>query len=175
MQLSAEMRRAVEQEQLGFVATVRPDGTPALSPKGTTSVWTDSQLVFLHIHSEGTVANLAVNPAIEINVVDPVARRGWRFRGHAAVHSSGPVFDEVLRHFTASGRASSAARAQAVVIMDVEAADLLLSPAYDDGTSQEQIAARWRPRWQARLDRLASRSDVEMSSQPEDRPADKRC
>ena len=74
MQLSAEMRRAVEQEQLGFVATVRPDGTPALSPKGTTSVWTDSQLVFLHIHSEGTVANLVVNPAIEISVVDPIGR-----------------------------------------------------------------------------------------------------
>ena len=171
MQLSAEMRRAVEQEQLGFVATVRPNGTPALSPKGTTIVWTDSQLVFLHIHSEGTVANLAVNPAIEINVVDPIARRGWRFRGHAAVHSSGPVFDEVVRHFTALGRAS-AARAKAVVIMDVEAADLLLSPAYDDGTPQEQIAARWRPRWQARLDRLASDSDAESSSQPEDRPAD---
>ena len=171
MQLSAEMRRAVEQEQLGFVATVRPDGTPALSPKGTTSVWSDSQLVFLHIHSEGTVANLAVNPAIEINVVDPVARRGWRFRGHAAVHRSGPVFDDVLRHFAALGRAS-ASRAKAVVIMDVDAADLLLSPAYDDGTPQEQIAARWRPRWQARLDRLASDSDVESSSQPEDQPAD---
>ena len=163
MQLTAEMRRAVEQEQLGFVATVRPDGTPALSPKGTTSVWTDSQLVFLHIQSEGTVANLAVNPAIEINVVDPVARRGWRFRGHAAVHSAGRVFDEVLRHFTALGRASSAARAQAVVVMDVEAADLLLSPAYDDGTSQEQIAARWRPRWQARLDQLPNRPDDDSS------------
>jgi predicted pyridoxine 5'-phosphate oxidase superfamily flavin-nucleotide-binding protein len=164
MQLSAEMRRAVEQEQLGFVATVRPDGTPALSPKGTTSVWSDSQLVFLHIHSEGTVANLAVNPAIEINVVDPVARRGWRFSGHAAVHSSGPVFDDVLRHFAAQGRAS-ASRAKAVVIIDVEAADLLLSPAYDDGTPQEQIAARWRQRWQARLDQPASDSDL-------DRPAD---
>ena len=158
MQLSAEMRRAVEREQLGFVATVRPDGTPALSPKGTTSVWTDSQLVFLHIHSEGTVANLAANSAIEINVVDPVARRGWRFRGHATVHSSGPVFDEVVRHFAALER-PSAARAQAVVIMDVEAADLLLSPAYDDGTSQEQIAARWRPRWQARLDQLPNPPD----------------
>jgi len=152
------MRQAVEQEQLGFVATVRPDGTPALSPKGTTSVWTDNQLVFLHIHYEGTVANLATNPAIEINVVDPIARRGWRFRGRATVHTSGPVFDKVIRHFAVLGRAS-AALAKAVVIVDVEAADLLLSPAYDDGTTQEQIAARWRPRWQARLDRLSTSSE----------------
>ena len=151
MQLTPEMRRAVDDEQLGFVATVRPDGTPALSPKGTTSVWRDDQLVFLHIHSEGTVANLTTNPAIEINVVDPIARRGWRFRGRATVHTSGPVFDEVIKDFAAQGRAS-AAMAKAVVIMDVDGADLLLSPAYDDGSTEEEITARWRPRWQARLD-----------------------
>jgi uncharacterized protein len=76
MQLTAEMKQAVEQEQLGFVATVRPDGTPALSPNGTTSVWGDNQLVFLHIHSEGTVTNISANPAIEINVVNPITRKG---------------------------------------------------------------------------------------------------
>jgi len=27
----------VEEQRLGFVATVRPDGTPNLSPKGTMS------------------------------------------------------------------------------------------------------------------------------------------
>ena len=161
MQLSEEMRQAVEQEQLGFVATVRADGTPGLSPKGTTSVWTDHQLAFLHIHSEGTVANLALNPAIEINVVDPIARRGWRFRGRATVYTGGAVFDEVIAHFVALGRAS-AELAKAVVIVDVQAADLLLSPAYDDGSTQQQIAARWLPRWQARLDQL--RTALESSS-----------
>ncbi|HEY7043585.1 MAG TPA: pyridoxamine 5'-phosphate oxidase family protein [Nocardioidaceae bacterium] len=155
MRLTEEMRRAVAEEQLGFVATVRPDGTPALSPKGTTSVWRDDQLVFLHIHSEGTVANLATNPAIEINVVDPIARRGWRFRGRATVYASGAMFDEVIAHFAAQGRAS-AALAKAVVIMDIENADLLLSPAYDDGSTEEQMLARWLPRWRARLDRLTT-------------------
>ena len=155
MKLSKDMRQAVGQERLAFVATVRPDGTPALSPKGTTIVWTDTQLVFLHIHSEGTVANLATNPAIEINVVDPIARRGWRFQGVAIVHTSGPVFDDVIRHFVELGRAS-AALAKAAVIIDVEAAELLLSPAYDDGSTEEQIAGRWRPLWQARLDKVST-------------------
>jgi hypothetical protein len=59
--LTGEMRRAVET-QLGFVATTCPDGTPNLSPKGTTAVWDDDHLVFAHIHSPGTVANLRSNP-----------------------------------------------------------------------------------------------------------------
>jgi uncharacterized protein len=36
MQLTEDMQRVVREQSLGFVATVRPDGTPALSPKGTT-------------------------------------------------------------------------------------------------------------------------------------------
>jgi hypothetical protein len=59
----------------------------------------------------------------------------------------------VSKHFAAQ-RQSSALLAKAVVIMDVDAADLLLSPAYDDGPREDEVAARWRPRWQARLDRL---------------------
>jgi predicted pyridoxine 5'-phosphate oxidase superfamily flavin-nucleotide-binding protein len=40
--LTADMRRVVEQQRLGFVATVCPDGTPNLSPKGTTAGWDDA-------------------------------------------------------------------------------------------------------------------------------------
>ena len=35
------MKRVVGEQRLGFVATVCPDGTPNLSPKGTTAVWDD--------------------------------------------------------------------------------------------------------------------------------------
>ena len=71
MRLTEEMQHVVREQALGFVATVRAHGTPALSPKGTTSVWDEEHLVFLHIHSEGTVANLATHPDVEVNVVDP--------------------------------------------------------------------------------------------------------
>src|SRR3954467_2384274 len=95
MRLTEQMRRVVEEQSLGFVATVRPDGTPSLSPKGTTRVRGD-QLVFLHLCSPGTVANLAVNPAVEVNVVDPILRKGWRFAGRGTVHTSGPVFEQIV-------------------------------------------------------------------------------
>jgi len=41
----------VTEQRLGFVATVCPDGTPNLSPKGTTAVWDDDHIVFADIRS----------------------------------------------------------------------------------------------------------------------------
>ena len=74
--LTDDMKRVVREQRLGFVATVCPDGTPNLSPKGTTTVWDDDHLVFAHLYSPNTVENLRHNPAIEINVVDVFSRKG---------------------------------------------------------------------------------------------------
>lgn len=43
--LTPEIKEFVQKNKLGFVATVCPDGTPNLSPKGTTTVWDDEHLV----------------------------------------------------------------------------------------------------------------------------------
>jgi hypothetical protein len=53
--LTADMKRVVDEQRLGFVATVCPDGTPNLSPKGTTAVWDDDHLVFANIRSPGSL------------------------------------------------------------------------------------------------------------------------
>ena len=49
--LTNDMMRVVNEQQLGFIATVCPDGTPNLFPKGTTAVWDDEHLVFADICS----------------------------------------------------------------------------------------------------------------------------
>src|SRR5260370_38911349 len=97
--LTDDMKRVVTEQGLGFVATVCPDGTPNLSPKGTTAVWDDDHLVFVDLASPGTMANLRDNPAVEINVVDPVARTGSRFKGRAEVHAYGAGFAEVVARY----------------------------------------------------------------------------
>ena len=79
--LTDDMRRVLDEQQLGFIATVCPDGTPNLSPKGTTAVWDDEHLVFADICSPTTISNLRRNPALEINVVDTLSRKGYRFKG----------------------------------------------------------------------------------------------
>ena len=58
------MKQLVREQSLGFVATVCPDGTPNLSPKGTTTVWDDDHLVFADIASPGTIENLRANPEV---------------------------------------------------------------------------------------------------------------
>ena len=60
--LTAAMKRMLDEQRLGFVATVCPDGTPNLSPKGTTIAWDDDHLIFADIHSPGTVLNLRTTP-----------------------------------------------------------------------------------------------------------------
>jgi hypothetical protein len=67
------------------------DRRPSLSPRGTTTILDDEHLMFAHINSPQTIANLGANPAIETNVVDPILRRGHRFRGRGSVHDAGEL------------------------------------------------------------------------------------
>jgi uncharacterized protein len=84
MRLTDEMKRMIEHLRLCYVATATPDGKPNLSPKGTLKVWDDETVVFADIASPTTIRNLRVNPFIEINIVDPFIRRGYRFKGRGA-------------------------------------------------------------------------------------------
>src|SRR5260370_42345437 len=77
--LTADMKRIVEEQLLGFVATTAPDGTPNVSPKATFFVVDDQTIAFGDIRSPGTIRNLRTNPRIEINFVDPFVRKGYRF------------------------------------------------------------------------------------------------
>src|SRR5580704_17906254 len=83
--LTDEMKRVVAELQLCYAATVTPDGKPNLSPKGSITVLSDDELGFADLASPGTIENLRHNPAIELNMVDPFTRRGFRFKGHAQV------------------------------------------------------------------------------------------
>ena len=98
--INSEMRRIVEEQRLGFAATICGDGTANLSPKGTVTVLDDDRLMFADLASPQTVKNLRTNPSIEINVVDPVIRKGFRFKCRGIVVEPGERFDELLEGFT---------------------------------------------------------------------------
>jgi len=85
----AEAKRVIEEQRLAYVATVSQDGTPNVSPKGTIAVWDEDHLVFADIRSPGTIANISRNPAVELNVVDPFSRKGYRFKGTAQIVRKG--------------------------------------------------------------------------------------
>jgi predicted pyridoxine 5'-phosphate oxidase superfamily flavin-nucleotide-binding protein len=135
------MRRMVEAE-LGFIATVCPDGTPNLSPKGTTAVWDDDHLVFADLRSPGTVENLRRNSSIEINVVDQLSRKGYRFKGTATVHTDGHVFERGVQFYEERGTVQARERIRGIVIVTVERALPVTSPAYDIGVTEAELRDR---------------------------------
>jgi len=84
--LTDDMKRMVREQRLCFVASVCPDGTPNLPPKGTTGVWDDDHLVFADLRSPQWVRNIEHNPFVEANVVDPLVRKGYRFKGRGVAN-----------------------------------------------------------------------------------------
>jgi predicted pyridoxine 5'-phosphate oxidase superfamily flavin-nucleotide-binding protein len=141
------MKRVVDEQRLGFVATVCPDGTPNLSPKGTTAVWDDDHLVFANIRSPGTLANLRQNANVEVNVVDPFVRKGYRFKGVASILDSGALYDKAIVFYKERGSRVSAIRE--VVIVRVQSVHPIDSPAYDLGLTEDEVRARWERYFQS--------------------------
>lgn len=142
--LSMEVQEFVKREKLGFVATVCPDGTPNLSPKGTATVWDDDHLIFADIDSPGTVQNLLLNPAIEINVVDVFIRKGYRFKGTAQVLTHGSLFESILLFYREKG---TDFHINNIVLMKVDQCKALNSPVYYKIKSEEEVRAKWMEYW----------------------------
>ena len=142
------MMQLIREQRLGFVATVNADGTPNLSPKGTFAVVDAATVAFGEIRSPATLRNLAASPAVEINFVDPFARCGCRLFGTTrAVRRDQPEFGGLLPLFADHGGLVS--RIRAVVLVAVTRALPLSSPAYDDGTSGEELRRAWTERFRA--------------------------
>ena len=154
--LTDDMKRVVLEQRLGFHATVCADGTPNLSPKGTTTVYDDDHLLFADIRSPQTIENLTRNPAIEVNVVDPFLRKGYRFKGTASVHRDGEVYERALELLRERDYAAYEDRVRAVVLIRVERAEPVTSPVYDlPGTEEEEVRASYETRYRASRSTLA--------------------
>ena len=146
--ITEDMKRFVREQKLGFVATVSPDDSPNLSPKGTTTIWDDNHLIFADIASPNTVRNLASNPAVEVNIVDPFVRKGYRFKGKAVVYTKqdgDKYFDELLSFYRDKEKLQEAERRiKSIVLIEIEYADSLISPAYDFPVSEREVIEKWK-------------------------------
>ena len=136
-----EIKNLVNFQKLGYVATVALDGTPNLSPKGTIAILDDSRLVFANIRSPQTIENLTKNPSIEINVIDPFSRLGYRFKGLAEILSDGDDFKNILDYFEKKGIKSKISH---VVVVDVKSFSKVTSPSYDLGIKKDDLVKKWK-------------------------------
>ncbi len=116
--LTADMKRVIDEQKLGFVATVCDDGSP------------------------NTIRNLRANPAMEINFVDPFSRTGYRFKGEARIIERGSDEFEAL-HTRFEPWGALAAEINCIVTLRVAHALPLTSPAYDVGQTEAELRETW--------------------------------
>ena len=143
--LSDDMKRIMTQQKLGMVATVNADGTPNLSPKATFVVLSDERIAFADLRSPNTQRNVEERGAMELNFVDPVARKGFRAKGHATYAAKGSAeFDALMPHFADLGELAE--RLRGMFTLNVERAAMILSPAYDIGADETELRRAWLQR-----------------------------
>jgi len=142
--LTQETQDFVNKQRMGFVATIGPANKPNLSPKGTTIAFDDDHLAFTGIRSDQTISNLKVNPNLEVNVVDPIRRRGYRFQGTAKILSDGEEFEKILSHYRTLGVKSEV---KTIVLVAIDVAKEIKSPLYDLGLTEQEIVSEWKKRY----------------------------
>ena len=139
--ISEDIKNFVNFQKLGYVATVSKDGTPNLSPKGTITIIDESTLVFADIRSPQTIQNIQENSSVEINVVDPFQRLGYRFKGDGRIINEGSEFDKILDYYSNIGIKS---KINSVVVVDVKSMSEVTSPSYDLGATKDELVSKWK-------------------------------
>ena len=139
--ITSEIKNFLDVQKLGYVATVSSDGKPNISPKGTIIAWSSTLLAFADIRSPDTMLNLQNNPFVEINVIDPLSRKGYLFSGTAKIIKDTPLYDDILTHYRNNDIQSPI---NSIVIVDVSSVSTVTSPLYDLGKTEDEIKLKWK-------------------------------
>lgn len=139
--ITSKIKEFLDLQKLGYVATVSNDGSPNLSPKGTIIGWDENTIAFADIRSPDTMRNLRQNNSIEINVIDPLTRKGFLFKGTSRIIENGLLFDEIFTNYRKKGVKSPI---NAIVLVDVDFVQPVTSPLYDLGIKEDEIKSKWK-------------------------------
>ena len=139
--ITPEIKTFLHSQKLGYVATVSSDGKPNISPKGTIIPWSENILAFANIRSPDTMMNLQDNPFVEINVIDPLSRKGYLFTGTAEIIKDTTLYVEILNYYRKNGIQSPI---NSIVIVSISSVSTVISPLYDLGKTEEEIRLKWK-------------------------------
>ena len=143
--LNDEMKKVLAEHSLGYVASIAADGSPSLSPKATFLPFGDDKIMFGEMRSPTTVKNIAANPMVEVNFVDVLERRGFRCKGAAVFHARGSEqYDDCLAEFAKVRDQALLEMFNGIVLIDLESASPLISPAYETGETEESLRAAFK-------------------------------
>jgi len=136
--LTPKMKNLIQSFSAGSVATINADGTPSVSPKATFVILDDQRIAYGNLRSPGTSANLARNSAIEVCFTDIVHRRAVRVTGTGQTVAAKDAGTDVHAAF-AAGWTDYKDRMTSFVVIDISAAEEILSPAYDLGLTEAEL------------------------------------
>lgn len=139
--ITTEIKDFLNLQKLGYVATVTSEGKPNISPKGTIIGWDSQTLAFADIRSPDTIKNLKENPNVELNVIDPLLRKGFLFEGQAQIIEDGTQYDKILNYYRQNGIKSTI---NSIILVNVSNVSQVTSPLYDMGISEEEIKFKWQ-------------------------------
>jgi hypothetical protein len=98
-----------------------------------------------------------MNPHIEVNVVDNLSRRGYRFFGTATLHKDDAVHTSIAEQIREEEGADYPI--ECIVMIRVERAEPLVSPGYEHIKSEREMRAVWKKK-RAQLDEAFERERV---------------
>ncbi|MDA0768598.1 MAG: pyridoxamine 5'-phosphate oxidase family protein [Chloroflexi bacterium] len=141
--IDARIREIIENNTIGFVASITAEGRPTVSPKATFAVIDDRTLAFSNLRSPKTVRNIQHNPAVEVNFIDVFHRTAARITG-AARYVPKKVDAEFETLLPAFEKWSTLVdRMHGFVVISVDHAEFVTSPSYDIGATGDELAATW--------------------------------
>lgn len=136
--LTDDIKKLICDHNAGMVATVNDDGTPSVSPKATFVILDDTTIAFGNIRSPGTLANLRKRPAVEVCFIDVILRKAVRVTGMASIIAKAGADAHLTTAFEASW-STYIPHMSAFVAIDVTSSELILSPAYDLGFTEQAL------------------------------------
>ena len=136
--LTSEMKQLITDHRAGMVATIRDDGTPAVSPKATFLILSDSEIAYGDIRSPGSAHNIAQRPAVEVCFIDVLTRKAVRVTGTAEKIDKNDADDTLYGRFEDEW-AEYLPHMSGFVTITITAAELILSPGYDVGYTEQQL------------------------------------
>lgn len=145
--LTDEQTRLIGHFPLGMVASIRADGGPAVSPKGTFLVLDATRVGYADIRSPATTTNLGRDSRVEVTFLDPFARKAVRLAGTATVHPKGTNAHDTLIGKWQAQWPDLTPRIRALVTIDLTCAETILTPPYDDGVTEAEFIAMYKTKY----------------------------
>lgn len=121
-QMQADINGALDDGHPIVVCAVTPEGTPAVSFRGTAQTFGDDGLAFWVRNQEAseTVRAIAVNPVVAAVYANMPARRHYTMLGRARVEPDPAVRLQVFDNSPASERARDPERTGVAVVVELE-------------------------------------------------------